>query len=137
MAAPWERDRVLTVMAVLTGLLSISNFTKALQHLNNPEIGGIVIFGVRFESTLANLLLGPLMGLVLARYSYGLWHRKRWLVPFSAAYAFYVPTNLILFWYFQTGPQPPVGFIVAYLAVALSGSIGTALYIAHHKDELA
>jgi len=49
-----------------------------------------------------------------------------------------VPTNLVLFWYFQTGPnvQPVVG-IVVYLAIAFTGSIGTALYLAYHRETLA
>lgn len=56
-----ERGPFLTVMAVLYGLLTVSNLTKALQYWNNPEIGGIVVFGVRCESVVANLILGPLM----------------------------------------------------------------------------
>ena len=133
-----ERGRFLTVMAVLFGVLAVSNATKALQHLHDPKTLGIVILGVRFESTLANLVLGPLMGAVLAAYAYGLWKLKPWVAPLSIVYAFYVPVNLVLFWYFQTGPEvPPLGFILIYLAVAFTGSIGTALYLAYHRDKLA
>jgi hypothetical protein len=131
------RGPFLTVMAVLLGLLTISNFTKALQYAGNPTVGGIVIFGVRFESVASNLVLGPLMGLVLAAYAYGLWKLKPWVAPLSIAYAFYVPTNLVLFWYRNMGPEiPPLVGILAYLAVALTGSIGTALYLAYHRDKL-
>ncbi len=133
-----ERGAFLTVMAVLFGILAVSNATKALQHLHDPKTLGIVVFGVRYESTFANLVLGPLMGAVLAAYAYGLWTLKPWVAPLSVVYAFYVPMNLVLFWYFQTGPNvPPLGFIVTYLAVAFSGSIGTALYLAYHRDKLA
>jgi len=38
-------------MAVLFGVLSLSNFTKALQHARDPRTLGIVVFGVRYEST--------------------------------------------------------------------------------------
>jgi hypothetical protein len=138
MASERKRGLFLTVMAVLFGLLAVSNFTKALQHMNDPKVLGIVIFGVRFERILANAILGPLMGLVLAAYAYGLWTLKPWVAPLSVAYAFYVPVNLVLFWYFQTGPEvPPLGFILLYLAVAFTGSIGTALYVAYHRDKLA
>ena len=136
---PSARDRgpFLTVMAVLFGLLALSNATKALQHLGDPKTLGIVIAGVRFESILANLILGGAMGVVLAAYAYGLWTLKRWVVPLSIAYAFYVPVNLALFWYLQTGPDiPPLGGILAYLAVAYTGAIGTALYIAYHREKL-
>jgi hypothetical protein len=138
MANARERGAFLTVMAVLFGVLAVSNFTKALQHLHDPRTLGIVIFGVRFETVPSNLLLGPLMGLLLAAYAYGLWTLRRWVGPLSIAYAFYVPVNLVLFWYRQTGPEiPPLGFILMYLAVSLTGSIGTALYLAYHRDKLS
>jgi hypothetical protein len=138
MANERKRGAFLTVMAVLFAILALSNCTKALQHLRDPKMLGIVIFGVRFETVAANLILGPLMGLVLAAYSYGLWKLKPWVAPLSIAYAFYVPVNLVLFWYRQTGPDiPALGFILIYLAVSLTGSIGTALYLAYHRDKLA
>lgn len=137
MAERATRDPVLGWLALLFSLLALSNATKALQHLRDPTHLGIVIFGTRFESTAANLVLGPLMGLVLAAYAYGLWTHKRWVAPLSIAYAFYVPTNLILFWYDQIGPERPnLPFMLVYLAVALPGSIGTALYLAYHRDLL-
>ena len=137
MANERKRGPFLTVMAVLFAILALSNATKALQHLRDPKVLGMVIFGVRFETVTANLILGPLMGLVLAAYSYGVWKLKPWVVPLSMAYAFYVPVNLVLFWYRQTGPEiPPLGSILGYLAVALTGSIGTALYLAYHRDKL-
>lgn len=143
--APSYADRVrrrrglfLTVMAVLFAVLALSNFTKAWQHVQNPRTLGVVIFGVRAETFASNLLLGAGMGLVLAAYSYGLWRLRRWVAPLSVAYAFYVPLNLVLFWYYQISPEiPPLGSILAYLAVAFTGSIGTALYLAYHRDRLA
>jgi hypothetical protein len=138
MANGGKRGPFLTVMAVLIGVLAVSNCTKAFQFLRDPGHLGIVIFGVRFESVPSNLLLGPLMGAVLAAYSYGLWKLRPWVAPLSIAYAFYVPVNLVLFWYFQTVPEiPPLSFMLIYLAVAFTGSIGTALYLAYHRDKLA
>jgi hypothetical protein len=137
MANGRARGPFLTVMAVLLGLLAVSNCTKALQHLYRPQALGIVIFGVRFESTGANLALGLLMGALLGTYARGLWRLRSWVVPLSIVYAFYVPTNLVLFWYRQTGPDlPPLGFILIYLAFAFTGSIGTALHLAYHRDKL-
>jgi len=131
------RGPFLSVMGVLFAVLALSNFTKALQHARDPHTLGIVVFGVRAESFAGNLLLGAVMGLVLAAYTYGVLRLRRWVAPLSVAYAFYVPLNLVLFWYFQTGPDiPPLGFILTYLAVALTGSIGTALYLAYHREKL-
>lgn len=138
MADGRERGVILTVAAVLLGILAVSNATKAIQFLQDPSHLGIVIFGVRFESVVSNVILGPLMGAVLAAYAYGLWTLRPWVAPLSIGYAFYVPLNLVLFWYRDLGPEtPPVAGLLAYLAVALTGSIGTALYLAYHHDKLA
>ena len=133
-----ERGPFLTVMMVLFALLTLSDFTKPLQHLRQPGHLGIVIMGVRFESFWSNLILGPLLGLVVGAYTYGLWKLKSWLVPLSIVYAFYVPVNLVLFWWRDMGPNiPSLGFMLVYLTFALTGSIGTALYLAYHRDKLA
>ena len=131
------RGGFLTTMAVLFGLLTISNLTKALQYARDPAVGGIVIFGVRAESFATNLVLGPLMAIVVGAYAYGLWKQRPWVAPLSIFYAFFVPVNLVLFWYRNLGPElPPLGFILVYLAIALTGSIGTALYLAYHPEKL-
>ena len=133
-----QRGAFLTIVAILFAVLAVSNTTKALQFLMNPTHLGIVIFGVRFESVLANVLLGPVLGAVLAAYAYGLWTLKPWVAPLSIVYAFYVPLNLVLFWYRNVGPViPPLLFILGYLAIAFTGSIGTALYLAYHREKLA
>jgi hypothetical protein len=133
-----ERGPFLTGMVVLFGLLTLSNCTKAWQHLQDPKVLGIVILGIRFETFGANLALGWAMGLVTGAYAYGLWTLRRWLIPLSIAWAFWVPVNLVLFWYRQTDPNiPPVAGILGYLAIALGGSIGTALYLAYHRERLA
>ena len=137
MAGERARGPFLTVMAILFAILTISNLSKAFQFANDPAVGGIVIFGVRSESFAGNLIFGPLMALVVGAYAYGLWTLKRWVLPLALVYAFYVPTNLVLFWYFHQKPEVPalVGILV-YLAIAFTGSIGTALYLAFHRDRL-
>jgi hypothetical protein len=133
-----RRPLFLSVIAVLFGLLALSDFTKPLQRLGDPEKLGIVLFGVRLTGQTSNFVLGPLTGIVLAAYAYGLWSLKSWVGPLSIVYAFYVPLNLVLFWYMQTSPDiPSLWSMLAYLAVALGGSIGTALYLGYHRELLA
>ncbi len=137
MADGRERGLFLSVMAVLFGVLAFSNFTKAWQHMRDPHLG-LVLFGVRCETIASNVVLGAVLGAVLAVYAYGLWRLKAWVAPLSIVYAFYVPVNLVLFWAFQTGPDvPPALGLLGYLAVAFTGSIGTALYLGYHRDKLA
>jgi hypothetical protein len=132
-----KRGTFLTVVAVLFALLAVSNFSKPFQYANNPAVGGIVIFGVRAQTFATNAVLGPLMGIFLAAYAFGLWKVKRWVIPISIVYAFFVPLNLALFWFFHTGPEfPPLVGLLVYFAVALTGSVGTALVLAYRRHEL-
>jgi hypothetical protein len=130
------RGAFLTVMTVLFVLLALSDFTKAFQFAHNPAVGGLVVFGHKFHGVGHNLILGPLFGIVFLIYAYGLWNMRDWALPLSIVYAFYVPYNLVLFWYRQPpGPRPTL-FIVIYLAIALTGSVGTAIYLAYHRESL-
>jgi hypothetical protein len=131
-----SRGTFLTVMTVLFVVLAISDFTKALQYANNPAVGGLVVFGHKFEGVAINLVLGPLFGMVLLTYAYGIWKMRAWVLPLSLVYAFYVPYNLVLFWFTHTTGPRSIGFIVFYLAIALTGSVGTALYLAYHRERL-
>ncbi len=129
-----SRGSFLTVMAVLFVVLALSNFTKAIQYQHDPAVGGLVVFGYKIQGVGANAIAGPLFGLILLAYAYGLWKLRPWVKTLSVIYAFYVPYNLVLFWFLHTDARPSVRFIVQYLAIALIGSVGTALYVAHHKD---
>jgi hypothetical protein len=130
-----SRGIFLTVMAVLFVVLALSDFTKAIQYRNNPAIGGLVILGHKFEGIAPNLALGPLFGLILLAYAFGIWRLRPWVIPLAVIYAFYVPVNMVMFWSLHQLTPPTVGFIVFYLAVALTGSVGTALYIGFHRDK--
>ena len=131
------RGWFLTVMTVLFLLLALSDFTKALQFANDPAVGGLVVLGHKFRGVAHNLVLGPLFGIVLLLYAYGIWNMRSWVLPLAIVYAFYVPTNLVLFWSLHQLPPPKVGFIVMYLFLSLTGSIGTAIYLAYHRERLA
>lgn len=133
---PGTRGKFLSTFAVLLALLALSNFTKAFQNMSDPT-KGLVVFGVRFETVAANAVLGPMFGVVLAAYAYGIWKMRVWVLPLAIAYAFYVPVNLVVFWFLHgAGPHMPVFGLLVYLAVAFTGSIGTAMYLAYHHDRL-
>jgi hypothetical protein len=132
-----RRGAFLTAMAILLGILAFSDATKALQHMRFPEEGGLVFLGNKIESVALNAVAGPLFAIFLATYVYGIWKMKRWVLPIATVYAFYVPVNLVLFWFLHLTARPTVGFIVVYLFLALTGSVGTALYLNRHHDRLA
>jgi hypothetical protein len=98
---------------------------------------GFVFFGQRLQG-IANAVMGPVFGLVLAAYAYGIWTHKRWVVPLAVAYAVYVILNLVLFAVDPPpGPQSPFAFLLLYALVAIGVSTGAALYLHHHRDRLS
>jgi hypothetical protein len=134
-----ERSRgpVLTTLAILMGLLALSNFSKPLGQAMQPESdAGFVFFGHRLHGA-ANAVAGPLFGVLLAAYAYGAWTRRSWVVPLAAAYAAYVVANLILF--VTTAPpaqNQSLAFMVAYTAVAIGVSAGGAWYLYRNRHRL-
>jgi hypothetical protein len=130
-----SRGKVLTTLAVLMGLLAISNFLKPIGQTMQPESSaGFVFFGQRLQG-FANAVMGPLFGLLLLAYAYGVWNRRRWVVPLAVAYAAYVIVNLVLFKP-PPGEEAGLGFMIAYAAVAIGVSSGGAIYLLRHRDAL-
>jgi len=129
------RDRILTVCAVLFGVLALSNFLKPLQ-LEGAQTG-FVLFGTRLSGT-ANAVAGPLFGLYLATYAAGIWRTKRYALPMGQVYAAYVVLNLILF--NVRNPVPPgaayLVFGIVYSTVAIGVSLGAAILLAKCKAAL-
>ena len=134
-----ERSRgpVLTTLAILMGLLALSNFLKPLGQAMQPESdAGFVFLGHRLHGA-ANAVMGPLFGVLLAAYAYGTWNRKRWVGALAAAYAADVVANLILF--VTTAPpaqNQSLAFMVAYTAVAIGVSAGGAWYLYRNRHRL-
>jgi hypothetical protein len=132
-----KRPLFLTIMSILFVALAISNATKVLQIAQGNPISGFVFFGNRFHDSATNLMLGLPFAALLLTYAFGLWKMKKWVAWIAVPYAFYVPTNLTLFWFFQPADNlPSVAFIVGYLILALGGSVGTGLYVMRYFDRL-
>jgi len=131
-----SRDRVLTSLAILMGIMAISNLWKPIGQAMAPDSSaGFVFFGSRLHGV-ANAIIGPLFGIVLAAYVYGVWTMRRWVVPIALAYAAYVPVNLVLF---AMDPPPGSGgavFGAIYAIVAIGVSGGGAWYLYTHRDQL-
>jgi hypothetical protein len=132
-----SRDRLLTALAILMGLLAISDFWKPVaQHFDPGGGAGFVLFGTRLRGG-ANAVMGPLFGLLLAAYAYGVWTMRRWVVPIACIYAAYVIANMALFMLKVPPTEKPsmIGMLV-YAAVAIGVSSGGAYYLVQHRDRL-
>lgn len=129
------RGRALTVFAIAFALLAISNLLKPLQI--GGEQTGFVFFGTRLGG-LANTIIGPLFGIFLAAYAYGIWTMKRFAMAMGHAYATYVILNLILFNFRNTVPDTTAYqiFGIVYAAIAIGVSLGAAVLLTQRKAEL-
>ena len=132
-----SRDPVLIVLAAVMAVIAASNFWKPIAQRMAPESNaGFVFFGCRLHGV-ANAVMGPLFGVILAAYAYGARTRRRWVVPLAVAYALYVIANLLLFTVVTPGDQmPPRLGMLAYAAVAIAVSSGGALYLWSRRETL-
>jgi len=128
-----KRGAALTVFAVLFGLLAISNMSKPLQLTSSA---GFVFFGKRLDGV-GNMILGPLFGILLAVYAYGIWNMRRFALPIAHAYATYVILNLILFTFqVPEGYTLPIAFMAVYAAVAIGVSVSAAVLLTQRRADL-
>ena len=132
-----SRGAVLTTLAILMGLLAVSNFMKPVAQAMSPQgTAGFMFFGHRLHG-LANAIIGPLFGVLLASYAFGAWNRRQWVVPLAVAYAIYVILNLILFTInVPPDENPGVAFALVYSTVAIAVSGGGAIYVLRNRHRL-
>jgi hypothetical protein len=125
---------VLTVCALLFGLLAVSNFVKPFRL--DPNVG-FVFLGVKTHG-IVNAILAPAFGLLLIIYAIGIWGMRRWVLPIAYFYALYVMVNLSLFSIRNAGSpqQPPPLFMAVYVVIAVGVSVGCALILHRRRDEL-
>ncbi len=132
-----DRGLLLTVLALLFGLLAFSDLTKPLQaSLGAGLRPGFVLFGHRLSGT-GNAVVGPLFGLYLLVYAAGIWRMRRWALPVGTVYAVYVIVNLTLF--MVRDPEPMregVLFGAIYAVVAIGVSWGAVWVLSQRRAAL-
>jgi hypothetical protein len=130
-----SRGALLTIFAIALALMALSNFLKPFKM--SPNVG-FVFLGTKL-SGMANTIIAPLFGLLLAALAYGIFTMKRFALPIAYFYAAYVVVNLFMFTVrtFGTPAMPPLGFWIIYIAVAVGVSMGTAILLNQRKAELA
>ena len=133
------RGLALTIFAILFALLAISNFSKPIHPGGRPgSEKGFVFLGTRTTGT-ANLILGPVFGVILAAYAFGIWRMKRYALPISYAYLAYVVLNLILFTLknpeFRGNSGNPL-FGLFYATIAIGIPLASAILLTQRRAEL-
>jgi len=129
-----RRGVLLTIIAILFGILAISDIIKPLTE--NAQTG-LVFFGVR-QHGLADATLGPALGFVILLYAAGIWRLRRYAIYLGAGYAVYVIINLILFTRFNPPPATSNDriFGIVYMIVAIGMTVGTVLILRRRQAEL-
>jgi hypothetical protein len=125
-----QRGTLLTIFAILFGLLALSNFLKPFLH------GGTFVFlGTKMTGG-ANLVLSWLFGILLAAYAYGIWTMRKFALPIAYFFFPWVVVNTILFAMKNppSGQQPLAGF--AILAIGLGVPLATLIILHRRRAEL-
>ena len=103
---------ILRILAALIGLRGLVNLAKPLGAGST-----MVFFGQRLD--ISNPL-GPLVGVFMLVYAYGLWTKRPFAVPMGIGYAVFATLNVVLFYAFQGLPEGfnPLGY-AAFAAIAI------------------
>jgi hypothetical protein len=129
-----SRGAALTIFALLFVLLAISDFAKPFSHDANT---GFVFLGHKLAGR-ANAVMGPLFGLLLVVYAYGIWTMRRWALPAAYIFTGWVVVNMVLFILNNRGePQPSAVFAIGTIVIGVGIPLATALILSRRSAELA
>jgi hypothetical protein len=127
-----SRGTLLTVFAISLGLMAVSNFLKPLKLGSHA---GFVFFGIKL-SGIANTVVAPIFGLMLAALAYGIWTMRRFALPLACLYAGYVILNVLLFTLRTYGISNMPLLWILFVLVAVGVSSGTPIVLTQRKAEL-
>ena len=124
----------MTILAIGLALMALSDFSKPLKM--SPTVG-FVFLGMKL-SGVANTVVGPVFGAMLAALAYGIFTMRRFALPLAYVYAGCVILNLMLFTLrnYGTSNMPPLGFWMLYILVAVGVSSGAAIMLTQRTPEL-
>lgn len=127
-----SRGAALTIIAILFGLLALSNFLKPFMHGAN-----FVFLGTKTTGT-ANAILSMVFGILLVAYAYGIWAMRKFALPIAYAYFPWVVLNMILFTMKNPdAPQPSVVFAIATLGIGIGVPLASLIILHRRRAELA
>lgn len=129
-----SRGPALTIFALLFVLLALSDFAKPFSHSAGV---GFVFAGTRLTGR-ANAIMGPLFGLFLLYYAYGIWSMRHYALPASYVFAGWVVGNMIMFTIKNSGgPKPSLVVAIVSTAIGIGVPIATAIVLSRRSAELS
>lgn len=131
-----SRSVPLTILALLLASMAVSNFGKPFAH--NPGVG-FVFFGMRL-SGVANEIVAPIFGAIIAVYVFGILTMRKFALPLGVLYAAYVIVNMPLFILRYHGTpvmqEHSWAYLLPYPFVAIGVSSGAAYMLYRRRAEL-
>jgi len=130
--AGWKsRGAALTIFAILFGLLAISDFAKPVM----PD-ANFVFLGHKLTGH-ANAVMGPLFGILLLVFAYGIWTMRRYALPVAYIFTAWVVVNMVLYNLNNPNlPQPPLYFAIGTIALGVGVPLATAIILSRRQAEL-
>jgi hypothetical protein len=126
------RGTALTIFALLFVLLAISDFAKPLQQSAN-----FVFLGTKMTGT-GNAVMGPLFGVCLLIYAYGIWTMRRYALPVAYIYTGWVAVNMVLFsMKNRDTPQPSPIIAIVTIAIGIGVPLATAIILSRRQADLS
>jgi hypothetical protein len=122
-----SRGATLTIFAALFALVAITDFLKPLHLFPND---GFVFLGTRLTG-IANAIMGPLVGLLLLVFAYGIWAMRRYALPVAYVYTGCVVVNMVLFSMKARDTLPIVS-----IAVGVGVPLATAIVLSRRNADL-
>jgi hypothetical protein len=126
-----SRGATLTIFAVLFALLAISNFLKPF-HLEPNE--GFVFLGTKLTGA-ANAVMGPLFGIILLVYAYGIWAMRKFALQVAYIFLLWVLLNMTLFTVKNQSMQPLAANLVAAI-VGIGVPLASAIVLHRRRADL-
>ena len=126
------RGTALTIFALLFVLLAISDFAKPLLPNAN-----FVFLGTKMTGT-GNAVMGPLFGVCLLIYAYGIWTMRRYALPVAYIFTGWVCVNMVLF-SMKNHNDPQTSPIVAIvtMAIGIGVPLATAIILSRRQADLS
>jgi len=128
-----SRGVELTIFALLFVLIAISDFAKPLSH--SPGVG-FVFMGHRLTGT-GNAVMGPLFGVLLLIFAYGIWTMRRYALAGAYIFTGWVIVNTVLYGLNNRDTPPPsLIFRLITLAIGIGIPLATAIILSRRSAEL-
>ena len=81
--------------------------------------------------------MGPLFGVLLVIFAYGIWTMRRYALPAAYIFTGWVIVNTVLYSHiYRSAPQPPLSSAILYTAIGIGVPLATAIILTRRQADL-